>query len=91
MFPKEHYQYDHSRYDMKIEVSSGTLFQSYGYGDLYQNQGNRRTDTTAMITMHLEGCLKSKRMGRCKPGMGMILLENGHGKKKVGKGTTPTI
>ena len=25
-----------------------------------------------MITMHLEGCLKSKRMGRCKPGMGMI-------------------
>ena len=38
-----------------------------------------------MITMHLEGCLKSKRMGRCKPGMGMILFGKRTWKEESGE------
>ena len=39
-----------------------------------------------MAMMHWAGFRKSKRTGRCRPGMGMMPLETGHGKKKAGKG-----
>ena len=48
---------------------------------------NVRADSTVMAMMHWAGCQKSKRTGRCRPGMGMIPLETGHEKKKAGKGT----
>ena len=43
-----------------------------------------REDSTAMGMMHWAGCQKSKRTERYRPGMGMMPLETGHGKKKAG-------